>query len=400
MTQVASSNLVQVAVIKETVYGETPVAGNFSTARFTSENLSGTPNTVESKQIRTDRMSSGQIVTGLEVQGGLSIELAKETVIEGFMESALYSTFGTQALVTVDLTYASGTRNLTRASGDWTAAGIVKGDIITLAGFVNTANNTQVMVTEIVSATVIKVVGPTGTPLVSETGTGTTYKRLDKLNIGITKQSYSMEKIFTDLTDKAINYKGMVAGTMDLNINFGELVTGNFGFFGNETNAVDAAVDFITDGRTIDAPATTQTLNGSIDMPFIASAAIGTFGPSDFSIKSLGLKLDNNLSPQNVIGRVAPRDYTTGTCKIDVDLSAYLDDSSWAVMPKKLTQESFALGFMVKNSGGTYGFYMPAIQVSFDDPNSAGQNQDVMFSMKGMAKVGDNGESALSIFRL
>ncbi len=397
MSQASSSNLVRVAFIEESVYGETPVAGNFETARFTSEALSGSPQTVESKQIRIDRMSSGQVVTGLQVQGNMAYELAKETQLEKFMESAMYNAFTTLALVTVDLSYNSATRELTRASGNWTSAGIVKGDILTLTGFVATANNTQVMVTSVDSATVVKISVPAG--FVTEVGTGTTYKRLDKLTIGTTKKSFSMEKAFTDLTDKAIIYKGMIVGSMDLNVNFGELITGSLGFFGNDNEAVSLAADFITDGRTINAPATTQTLNGSIDMPILASGAIGVFGPSDFAIKSVSLKLDNNLSAQNVIGKVAPRDYTPGTAKIDIDLSAYLDDSSWAVMPKKLTQDPFELGFIVKNSGGLYGFYIPALQVSFDDPMSAGQNQDVMFSMKGMARVGLNGESALTIFK-
>lgn len=397
MSQASSSNLVRVAFIEESVYGETPVAGNFETARFTSEALSGSPQTVESKQIRIDRMSSGQVVTGLQVQGNMAYELAKETQLEKFMESAMYNAFTTLALVTVDLSYNSATRELTRASGNWTSAGIVKGDILTLTGFVATANNTQVMVTSVDSATVVKISVPTG--FVTEVGTGTTYKRLDKLTIGTTKKSFSMEKAFTDLTDKAIIYKGMIVGSMDLNVNFGELITGSLGFFGNDNQAVDLAADFITDGRTINPPATTQTLNGSIDMPILASGAIGVFGPSDFAIKSVSLKLDNNLSAQNVIGKVAPRDYTPGTAKIDVDLSAYLDDSSWAIMPKKLSQDPFELGFIVKNSGGIYGFYIPALQVSFDDPMSAGQNQDVMFSTKGMAKVGPNGESALTIFK-
>ena len=397
MSQASSSNLVRVAFIEESVYGETPVAGNFETARFTSEALSGSPQTVESKQIRIDRMSSGQVVTGLQVQGNMAYELAKETQLEKFMESAMYNAFTTLALVTVDLSYNSATRELTRASGIWTSAGIVKGDILTLTGFVATANNTQVMVTSVDSATVVKISVPTG--FVTEVGTGTTYKRLDKLTIGTTKKSFSMEKAFTDLTDKAIIYKGMIVGSMDLNVNFGELITGSLGFFGNDNQAVDLAADFITDGRTINAPATTQTLNGSIDMPILASGAIGVFGPSDFAIKSVSLKLDNNLSAQNVIGKVAPRDYTPGTAKIDVDLSAYLDDSSWAIMPKKLSQDPFELGFIVKNSGGIYGFYIPALQVSFDDPMSAGQNQDVMFSTKGVAKVGSNGESALAIFK-
>lgn len=397
MSQASSSNLVRVAFIEESVYGETPASGNFETARFTSEALSGSPQTVESKQIRIDRMSSGQVVTGLQVQGNMAYELAKETQLEKFMESAMYSAFTTLALVTVDLSYNSATRELTRASGNWTTAGIVKGDILTLAGFAAAANNTQVMVTSVDSATVIKISTPVG--FVTEVGTGTTYKRLDKLTIGVTKKSFSMEKAFTDLTEKAILYKGMIVGSMDLNVNFGELISGTMGFFGNYNEAVSAAADFITDGRTINAPATTQTLNGSIDMPLLASGAIGVFGPSDFAIKNVSLKLDNNLSAQNVIGKVAPRDYTPGTAKIDIDMTAYLDDASWAIMPKKLTQDPFELGFMVKNSGGIYGFYIPALQVSFDDPSSAGQNQDVMFNMKGSAKVAVDGSSALVIYK-
>jgi hypothetical protein len=54
---------------------------------------------------------------------------------------------------------------------------------------------------------------------------------------------------------------------------------------------------------------------------------------------------------------------------------------------------------MLKNSGGWYGFYLPQVQVSFEDPTSNGQNQDVMLDMTGTAKVGASGESALVIYR-
>jgi hypothetical protein len=396
MPKSASSNLVRVAFIPETVYGETPVAGNFETARFTSETLSASPNTVESKQIRTDRMSSGQIVTGLDVNGPLAFELAKETQLEAFMESLFYSTWQTLSLATVDLSYNSATRELTRATGSW-LTDIKKGDVLKLAGFTNTVNNTDVMITSVDSATVVKISGPVG--LVTEAGSGTSYKRFDKLEIGLTKKSFSVQKEFTDLTEKAIIYRGMIVGSMDFNVAFGELITGSIGLSGNDYQVVSDANDFITDGRTINPPANSQTFNGSIDMPFVASGAIGVFGPSDFAIKNVSLKIDNNLTPQNVIGRIAARDFTVGTCKIDVDMSAYLDDSSWAIMPKKLSQDPFEIGFMVRNSGGKYGFYMPALQASFEDPNSGGQNQDIMFSLKGMAKVGPTGESALTIYR-
>ena len=151
--------------------------------------------------------------------------------------------------------------------------------------------------------------------------------------------------------------------------------------------------------RTIDAPATTNTLNGSVDMPFLGSSAIGALDNSGLDIQSVNITLNNNLSAQNVIGDVAPRDYSPGTAAIEVSVTSYLKDTAWGMLARKLSQASFALGFMVKNQGGWYGFYLPAIQVSFDDPASGGQNQDIQLDMKGTAKVGDLGESALVIYR-
>lgn len=391
----SSSNLVRVAFIEESVYGTTPGAGNFETARFTSENLSGTPDTVESQQIRTDRMSSGQVVTGLQVGGDLQIELAKESQIEEFLESVMYNTWGTQALQTVDIDIDATAKTLTRASGNWNAT-LVVGDFITLAGFSNATNNIQVMVTDITSATVLEYVGPTG--MVTETGTGTTYKRGDKITIGTTKKSFSMEKKFTDLTTKGINYRGMICSRFDLNVVYGELITGAIGFSGNDYVTADSAGELITNSRTVNASATTQTYNGSVDMPFLSTSASGTFD-STLAVRSVNLSLNNNLTAQTVIGDIAPIDYSAGTAGIEVSMSVYNNDVSWSLLANKLSQDPFGIGFQLKNSGGWYGFYLPQIQVSFEDPSSAGQNQDITLEMSGTAKVGAAGESAIVIYR-
>ena len=147
------------------------------------------------------------------------------------------------------------------------------------------------------------------------------------------------------------------------------------------------------------AAATTNSLNGSIDMPFLASSAIGTLQEVGFCIQSLGLELNNSLTAQNCIGKVEAADFSPGTAQISVDLSAYLANDNWSLLQKKLTQEPFALGFMLRNVDGWYGFYLPAIQVSFDDPSSGGANQEISLDMSGTAKVGPNGESALYIYR-
>lgn len=394
----SSANLVRVAIIKESTYGVTTGSGNFMTARFISEGISGTPDTVESQQIRTDRMSSGQIVTGLTVGGDYGFELApNEDALEAVLESAMFSAWDVKSLTTVDLTYTASSQELERASGNWASDGYVVGDFCTLAGFAETENNVQVMIAEIIDATTVRVVGPT--TMVDETGSGTSIKRGDKLTIGTTKKSLSLEKKFLDLTEKAINYRGMIVNTMELNIAHGELVGGSFSFSGNDYQAVDANADMMTDGRTVDSAATTNTLNGSVDMPFLASSETGDLEESVLNIQSVSLNLNNNLSAQNVIGDIAPRDYSAGTAQIGVSVSAYLTDAGWEMLAKKLSQESFALGFMMKNTDGWMGFYMPAVQVSFDDPASGGQNQDVMLEMEGTAKVGSGGTSALSIYK-
>lgn len=392
----SSSNLVRVTFIEESTLGTTPGAGDFSTARFISESLSGSPETTESAQIRSDRMSSGQVVTGLTVGGELNFELAKEDALDAFFASGMMNTWNTHVAVTVDLSINGTTKEITRATGNWNTD-VVVGDILTLSGFSNAANNTQVQVVEIVSNTIIKVVA--NGVLVTEVDTNNQYKRADKLTIGAVKKSFSMEKAFLDLTNKALIYRGMLVNTLSFNIAYGSIITGAIGFSGTDYENADAAIEFITNARTIDAAATTNSLNGSVDMPFVISSATGLLDEVTFCIQSLELSLNNNHAAQNCIGEAAPVDYSPGTAQIEVNMSAYLADANWSVLAQKLTQTPFALGFMVKNNDGWYGFYLPAVQVSFDDPASAGQNQQISLSMRGVAKVGSSGESSLTIFK-
>ena len=393
----SSSNRVRVTFIEESVYGETPVAGNFSTARFTSESLSGTPETTESQQIRQDRLSSGQVVTGLTVEGALNIELAKEAQLEKLIESAMFNTWVVSAPLNNDLTIDTALKTITRDSGDFNVD-VKVGDILTLTGFVNTVNNTQVQVASIDSALVISIIFPDS--LVDEVGTSNTFKVADYIEIGVTQKSFSMEKAFLDLTDKAINYKGMLCSSMNLNVAYGELITGAFNFSGNNAQAVDQAADFITDGRTIDASATTNTLNGSVDMPFSAnSAGFAKLTKDAFCIQSIGIDLNNNLTPTNCVGKAAPIRYSEGSAAVAITMTAYNEDASWELLQQKITQTPFELGFLLKYSAGFYGFYLPAVQVSFADPASAGANQDVLLDASGTAKVGANAEKSLKIFR-
>lgn len=370
--------------------------GSFKTARFTSEKYSGTPETTESAQIRTDRMSSGQVVTGLTVNGGHSFELAKETAIEDFLESALSNSWVTHTIVSASFSLNLTTKKLVRATGSFIDEGVKKGDFVQLGSFVNSANNVVVFVNT-VSALELTFNHPSG--MVDATTEPASYQILDKLTIGTTKKSLTIEKCFTDLTNKALIYRGALVSQIQLNTEYGSLISGSFDTQGNGYDSADAANEFATYLHYITDPATTNSMNGSVDMPFLASDVSGSWAQDAFCIQKLNLTLNNNLSVQNCIGRSAPENYSLGTAQIQAELSSYLKDANWDLLAKKLSQAPFAIGFLVKNTDGFYGVYIPALQVSFDDPSSGGQNQDISMDMTGSAKVGANGESAIAFFR-
>jgi len=392
----SSSNSVKISIIEETIRGETPAVGDFGQIGFTSESLSGTPETTESQKIRNDRLASGMVVTGLTVGGDIGFELSPDAVLNKFMESAMLSSFAVDTPVTVDLEIDATLKTITRAAGDWNTD-VVAGDLITLSTFVNAENNTQVFVTAINSATEISYVGPSD--MVDEVKVDAVFVVADKIGIGTTKKSFSMEKHFTELTNKALIYKGMMVSSMSLSVAYGALVSGGFSFVGLDAYSVDAAVDFITNARTVTDPAASQSMNGSVDMPFIISDFSGDLTQLGFCIQSVELNLNNNELAKNCIGKAAAQDYSFNTANVEVTLSAYIADDNWDLLKKKLSQESFSLGFIVKNFDGFYAFYIPALQVSFDDPASSGPNQDIIVSMTGMGKVGPNGEKSLYIYK-
>lgn len=370
-------------------------SGEFKTARFTSEQYSGTPNTTESQQIRTDRQSSGQVVTGLTVEGGHNFELAKETAIEDFLESAMFNAWSTFSEFGATMAIDATAKTVTRSSGSFVTQGVEAGNFVKLSDFVDTENNTIIFVNTVTDL----VITFNGHGLKTAVAEAASYQICDKLKIGTTPKSLTVEKTFLDLTTKALIYRGSLVSQMELKVEYGSLISGVFQTKGNGYDSADAAAEFASYLEYFADPATTNTLNGSVDMPFLATDVTGSWAQDAFCLQNLNLTLNNNLLVQNCIGRSAPENYSPGTAQVSASLNSYLKDANWDLLAKKLSQASFGVAFLVKNDDGWYGFHIPALQVSFPDPKSGGANQQVSMEMTGTAKVGDNGESALTIYR-
>jgi hypothetical protein len=413
----SSSNLVRLIGIPETSYGVTPpldATTEVLPLRFVSESLTGTPQTAESAEARNDRMSGGQVVVGLTSGGDINGELSQSDSMDKLIEMALMGSWqdalagttaqgvltkdpGNDQLATLTVT------GLDVDDVDGAGNGYAVGDVLTLSGFTNAANNGPRQIASLVAPDGLKIVTPRTS--VNETATAVTVSRPGYVDLGSEVHSLTLSKSYEDVTHLATTdvhsqrYTGALVNQLSMQLAWGQIATQSATFVANgylqEVPSLAQQVE--AGGGTIPPAATDQPLNGSIDMPMVTVDG----QPTDYCIQSLNFTLNNNLSPQTCLGKIAPTKYSLGTAAITVQTSIYLGDQSYdAFMPAKLSQVPISLMFTAVNQDGGYAVELRAVQLSFPDPASAGRDQQTMITAEGVAKVGPNGTSAIRIYRL
>jgi hypothetical protein len=398
----SSSNSVSVTYVSEgATYGVKPdPAGAISIQqiRFTSESLSGTPITVESATIRPDRLSSGQVVTGLEVQGDISFELARDVFADQFFALAMMDTW---RAATADVSGVSFTldgvddqRGTLSATG--ISAGLEAGDVLKVTEGTNIHMFQVITVTDADNLVVACRRGQ------ADFVAGIS-RRPEFVQVGKVRNSVTIAKAYEDLLDGADEYSqtylGSVLSGFTLNMEHGQIVTGSFTVMGNgyEQEKPSYQQQVVDGGGTVVGAPTSLALNASLNVPIVATEGAAT----DFCIMSLTVTLDNGMTPQNCIGFAAPKRYELGQANISISASIYNSAAAYdAFMPKKLTQEPISFTTIMLNGDGGYAFAFEAIQLSFPDGAASGANQQVMLELEGQAKVGEGGENALRIYRL
>lgn len=86
-----SADLVQLAVVPETVYGVTPTNPVFQIIRITGESLAFAPTTTVSNEMNPNRQVTDSILTGGQSAGDINFELAYESWFDKVMESVMCS---------------------------------------------------------------------------------------------------------------------------------------------------------------------------------------------------------------------------------------------------------------------------------------------------------------------
>ncbi|MCK9504698.1 MAG: phage tail tube protein [Porticoccaceae bacterium] len=387
-----SSERVRLSYIKEVTLGTTP-AGDMTEMRITTENLSGTPQTKESAEIRADAQPTGQRIVGLDVGKDINAELCPSTCHQDFIAAAMRGAWGgTKSSVASALVIDATLKTITQASGSFVTDGFSVGDMVVLSGFANAENNTVVRLTA-VGALELTYVGPGD--MTDETGSGDeVVTRPDYIDWGTTDASFTIAKDFLDLTDKSLTYRGMRVGGLSLDLKYGDIATVAFTMAGTD---YEVPATPLTDARTINSGGTEDSLNATADLGLILVDNV----QASYSIESLSVKLDNGIIPVNSLGYLAPRDQKPTGLKVDISMDIYLEDANFDFHAKKLAQTPVAIAYFVRDSNGKgYAIDLPAVQLTFDDAAGSGRGALTKLSPAGMAKKDATLGRTIRIYKL
>lgn len=93
-----SADLVQVAIVEESIYGTTPTSPVFHKVRITGEGIAFAPTTTKSAEMNPYRQVTDSILTGGQVTGDFDFELAHESWFETLLAGALCNDWNSNSL--------------------------------------------------------------------------------------------------------------------------------------------------------------------------------------------------------------------------------------------------------------------------------------------------------------
>lgn len=356
---ISDSNFGRLAYIAEATFGTTPATPALKTLRITSSDFGAAKETVTSDEIRADRMVSTIAETAAMSSGSFNWELSLGGTLDEMIEAALCGTYTTPLSVT-NVEVLSGNRFA--ATGAF--AGAVVGQWVLSAGFTTPANNGWHRVTA-VTANDITV----ATTLTVEAADVAQTVRGKMLRNGVVKRSFSFEEAMLDINQFFI-FRGQRLGTMSMDVQAGQIVTGSFGFQG--TQAANAGTTF---SGSIVAPTTTQIVNATSNVGGIFEDT--TYTALTTAIQGFSFNLDNALRNQMAVGSKFPAGIGYGRQTVSGSINAYFQNA--ALYNKFLNHTSSALSFAFADAAGNaMRVTLPKVFFNTSNPNIGGIDQDVM----------------------
>lgn len=381
MTTLASSSQIILRHTLETQFGVTPTTGTHKRIPLTGESLSYEIEKVESEEINPSRGVSDMTAVSSSAAGSINFEM-KASAYDDFIEAALQGTWQPQAV--------SGEVTITPTTMEFVSApDLVPGQFFGLRSLPESSpNRHKIFRVESVAGSTVTLSG--ATPGVSETATAELASA--RLVNGSVRRSFSVEKEFSDVGIFRA-FRGMNVSGFTLNASQGSLTTGEVSFMGRSGGKSTQSSSLPATETPLQVRRSMSGMTGSVCGVWVdGEPLIGTF------VQSVSLTVDNNMRQQNAMCAASedgsvPGAVGIGNGKFNANASLEVfftqADTLYSEFVENRNVEFAFTAFDTEGHG--YVFTLKKANVSNNQANASGGDQDVIASIELAGLIGDEG---------
>lgn len=387
----SDSSSTQLFYRPEQTWGEDPTTASplnpLRELRFTNESLNYSAQTAVSEEIRSDRQVSDIIRTGVESGGDIGVELsfgAFDDLFEGMLYndwSAVLDSDGTSpADPGFNVALDSPNTSSTISAGSPTTGilnSLTVGAFIEITGStLSPSNDGYYRVTANSAANSVTV-----SPALPSAGVDGFRLRESHLRNGTTLKSFLLEKAFTDVGEY-FSFTGMRVGTANISIAPGTILTGSFGFSGeNATVQGNSIIAGLTSPESI--PVASNDVFNAVDN--VGNVLIDGVVDPDVCFTEISFDVENNLRFQPCIGQLESSGIGVGRTQISGTLSAYFVNRTF--FERYLNFDTTAVSFTITDAANnTYLFDFPSVKFTNGEVVAGGNDEDVLVTIEFTAK--------------
>lgn len=285
--------------------------------------------------------------------------------------------------------------NLTSTILDFTTLGLTVGQVIWIGGtaantFFASAANTGFARIVAIAANLLTL-DKKSTTFVADAGTGKTIqlffgkfiRNVPVDDADFLENSYQFEASYPDLEavgTPAYEYAlGNYCNEITIQLPLADKAVVSFGFAGIDTD--DPVTARATNADAAIAPGQTVAFNTSADIGRLRITQVDETGLSTY-FKSLNLTLNNNVTPEKVLGTLGAAFMNTGN--FDVDIEAQMLFTNKAVPAAIRANTTVTIDFSLRNDDGAIFFDLPAVTLGGGDKEFP-ENESVLINTPATA---------------
>jgi len=194
------------------------------------------------------------------------------------------------------------------------------------------------------------------------------------LTNGSALQTATVEREFTDETNKFIQYKGATVSQLDMDFATVRQEVTLTPTFVAMTSDNTATASLVGAGSVV-----AETTNRSLTVGDVSNLTLDAVG--GYCITSGTLSIVGNVDPKLCAGSFDAVELTLGQFALSLSMTLETTDDSWALLAKRDAGDTFPVAFDISDGTNTYSFVIPDVQAEFPDPNATTENESVTIDL-------------------